>query len=204
MSAVSTWFSQYWMYALGFVLAVAVFAVVLKMAVKAYKSYYKRYRTEEQEMKRLLGLKEKYGVLTAEAIKNGDESELLEGVALSYQLKIQKCDDMTAEFNKLNDEKKYVYALDVFVSDGNVRTFFSENGKELTGIIIPAMKLIGLDEVAEKAETIRLMYDIKDETVSFSTAKIDEVQTFFDENGILTKIKLNAAKYIKENPDSFI
>lgn len=204
MNAVSQWFSQYWMYALGLVAAVAVLAVVLKMAVKAYKSYYKRYRTEEHQIKRLLGLKEKYGVLTEEAIANGDESELLEGVALSFQLRLQKCDDMTAQFNMLNDEKKYIYALDVFVSDANVKTFFSENGKELTEIIVPALHLIGLDETAEKIEILRLMYDEKDETVNFDPKQIEQTQQYIVDNGILTKIKLNGAKYIKENPRLFL
>lgn len=204
MNAVSQWFSQYWMYAFGFILAVAVFAVVLKMAVKAYKSYYKRYRAEEQEMKRLLSLKEKYGTLTAEAIQNGDINELLEGVALSYQLKLQKCDDMTAEFNKLNDEKKYIYALDVFVSDGNVKTFFSENGKELTGIIVPALRTIGLDETAGKIETLRLMYDEKDETVNFDPKLIEQIQQYMVENDVFTKIKTQGAQYIRENVTFFL
>lgn len=204
MNSVSQWFSQYWMYALGFVAAVVAFAVVLKMAVKAYKSYYNRYRTEEREIKRLLGLKERYGVLTEEAIANGDENELLEGVALSYQLKLQKSDDMTAQFNKLNDEKKYIYALDVFVSDGNVKTFFSENGKELTGIIVPALHMIGLDETAKTIETLRLMYDEKDETVNFDPKLIEQTQKYIVDNEILTKIKLNGAKYIKEHPGLFL
>lgn len=204
MNAVAQWFSQYWMYALGLVAAIAVFAVVLRMAVKSYKAYYKRYRAQESEMKKLQALKEHYGELTAQAIENGDATDLLQGVALSYQLKLQKCSDMTAAFNKLNEEKKFVYALDVFVSDGNVKTFFSENGKELTEIIVPAFRLIGLDEAAKQAETIRLMYDVKDETVSYSPSKIQEVQKFFDDNGILTKIKLNAAKYIKDNAESFV
>lgn len=204
MEAVSQWFSQYWMYALGFVAAVAVFAVVLKMAVKAYKSYYKRYRAEEQEMKRLLSLKEKYGTLTAEAIQDGNETELLEGVALSFQLKLQKCDDMTAEFNKLNDEKKYIYSLDVFVSDGNVKTFFSENGKELTGIIVPALRTIGLDETAAQIETLRLMYDEKDETVNFDPKLIEQIQQYMVENDVFTKIKAQSAKYIRENVPFFL
>lgn len=204
MNAVSQWFSQYWMYALGFVLAVVVLSVVLKMAVKAYRSYYKRYRAEEQEMKRLLSLKEKYGTLTEEAIKNGDESELLEGVALSYQLKLQKCDDMTAEFHKLGDEKKYVYALDVFVSDGDVEVFFKENGKELTEIIVPALRMIGCDAEAEKIERLRLMYDEKDETVNFDPQAVRNTQQFLTDNGILTKIKTQGAKYIRENLQFFL
>ena len=204
MSAVSQWFSQYWMYALGVPLAIAVFAVVLKMAVKSYKSYYKRYRSEEKEITRLLGLKEKYGALTAEAIGSGDENELLEGVALSYQLKLQKSEHMVDDFNQLGDEKKYVYALDVFVSDGDVKTFVSENGKELTEIIVPAFKMIGLSEEAEKINNLRLMYDEKDETVNFDPNVIKNVQQYIVDNGILTKIKLNGAKYIKENADLFL
>ncbi len=204
MNAVSQWFSEYWMYVLGLVAAVAVLIVVSRMAARSYKAYYKRYRAEEEQITRLIGLKEKYGNLTAEAIESGDENELLEGVALSYQLKLQKCDDMTAEFNKLGDEKKNVYALDVFVSDGNVKTFFSENGKELTGIIVPAFKMIGLEETAGQIETLRLMYDEKDETVNYNPELIDRIQQDIIDNGILTTIKLNGAKYIKENPELFL
>lgn len=204
MSAVSQWFSQYWMYALGLVAAIAVLVVVAKMAAKSYKAYYKRYRAEEEQIKRLRSLKEKYGALSSEAIADGDEDELLEGVALSYQLKLQKCDDMTAEFNKLSDEKKYIYALDVFVSDGNVKTFFSENGKELIEIIVPALRMIGLEEVAGQIETLRLMYDEKDETVNFDPKLTEKTQEYMVDNGILTTIKLNGAKYIKENPELFL
>lgn len=204
MSAVSQWFSEYWMYAIGLVAAVAVLAVLSKMAVKSYKAYYKRYRAEEQEMKRLLGLKEKYGVLCVEAIENGDENELLAGVALSYQLKLQKCDDMTAEFNKLGDAKKYVYALDVFVSDANVRTFFSENGKELTEIIVPALRMIGLEKAADKIEKLRLMYDEKDETVNYDVAAIEQTQQWMQDSGLLALIRSNAARYIRENAECFI
>ncbi|MGN1444537.1 MAG: hypothetical protein ACI4XE_11890, partial [Acutalibacteraceae bacterium] len=96
------------------------------------------------------------------------------------------------------------YALDVFVSDGDVKTFFSENGKELTGIIVPALKMIGLCEEAQRIENLRLMYDEKDETVNYDPDTIKNTQQYIVDNGILTKIKLNGAKYIKENAELFL
>lgn len=48
------------------------------------------------------------------------------------------------------------------------------------------------------------MYDEKDETVNFDPDVIKNVQQYIVDNGILTKIKLNGAKYIKENADLFL
>lgn len=204
MNGMVQWFSQYWQYALGLAASTAVLAVVLRMAVRSYKAYYKRYRDEEAEIKRLVKLKEEYGELTKQAIESGSSEELLQGVALSYQLKLQKKEDMTAEFEKMEKPKQYIYALDVFISDKTLRTFFKENGKELTDIIVPALEMIGLDEEAKTTEQIRLMHDEKDESVSFDESRIEKAQEYFDRNGFLTKIKLQGAEYIRKNAEIFI
>ena len=64
--------------------------------------------------------------------------------------------------------------------------------------------MIGLSEEAEKINNLRLMYDEKDEMVNFDPNVIKNVQQYIVDNGILTKIKLNGAKYIKENADLFL
>ncbi len=198
------WLTEYKWYAVGLVFVIIVFGFVLRMAAKAYRKHYAHLKKEEAKIKHLVALKEKYKDLSEETILNADEDELLEGVALSYQLVLQKNDDMSAEFEKLCDEKKYVYALDIFVSDKSVRTFFSENGRELTEIIVPALKLIGLFEEAEECEKIRIMFDEKDETTSISEKTIEEVENYLKENNVLTKIKQSSAKYIKENASLFL
>ncbi|MGN1418266.1 MAG: hypothetical protein ACI4W6_02950 [Acutalibacteraceae bacterium] len=204
MESFMEWFRQYWVYVIVLVAVCIGAAFVFRAAIKAYKRYYARYRKEEAEIKHLVALKEKYGELTAETIENADEEELLEGVALSFQLKLQKFDDMSAEFAKLCDEKKYVYALDVFVSDKSVETFFKENGRELTEIIVPALRAIGLEQAADQAEKIRIMFDETDETTSINKAQIEKAEEYFRNNDILTKIKHKAAEYIKENARKLI
>lgn len=204
MENIKEWFVQYKWYAVGLVFVLIVFALVLRMAAKAYKKHYANFRKEEANIKHLLALKEKYKNLTEEAIADGSEDELLEGVALSYQLALQKADDMSARFAELSKEKQYIYALDVFVSDKSVRTFFKENGRELTEIIVPALKLIGLEAEAKEAEKIRIMFDETDETTSMSEKTIETVEAYFTENNVLTKIKQAGAKYIKDNSAEFI
>ena len=65
----------------------------------------------------------------ADTLTENDENELLEGVALSYQIRLQRQDNPEKAYEELNDEKKYVYVLDVFCADGDVKVFFSENGE---------------------------------------------------------------------------
>ncbi len=199
MNEVQQWFSQYWRYVIGLVGVCIVAFFIFRAAVRSYKRYYTNYRKQESDIKRLLALKEKYKTLTEEVIQSAPDDELLEGVALKLQLELQKHDDMTTEFEKLSEEKKRLYALDVFVQDKSLKTFFRENGRELTEIIIPALEMIGLDEAAQKSERIRLMYDEKDETTSISEKIIEHTENYFETNDILTKIKLQAAKYIKDH-----
>ena len=43
------------------------------------------------------------------------------------------------------------------------------------------------------------MYDKNDESVSFDPNKIDNFDKYLNESDILTQIKVNSARYIKEN-----
>ena len=198
------WLKEYPLYAVGLVAVVIAFIFVLRAAAKAYSRYYERYRKEEAEIKRLVALKEKFGVLTEEAIKNADDEELLEGVALSYQLKLQKEERQEEEFGKLRKEVQYVYALDVFTQEKAVRDFFRENGDILKDIIIPAFTMIGMEKEGLMLLPLKLMYDEKDETTSLDENKVKETEKFFEDNNILTKIKEESAKYIKENSSLFV
>ncbi|MCM1364234.1 MAG: hypothetical protein NC122_05140 [Faecalibacterium sp.] len=204
MQDFQAWMAQYWRYVIGLIGVCIVAFFIFRAAMRSYKRYYKRYHEQEAGIKHLLELKEKYQNLTTDVIADAPDDELLEGVALSYQLVLQKEEDMTAQFNKLPQEKQFIYVLDVFVQDKSVETFFRENGKELTEIIVPALEMLGMDEAAKKAEKVRLMFDENDDTTSISKNLIEQTEKYFEENEILTKIKLNTAKYIKENAEKFI
>ena len=150
-------------------------------------------------MKRLISLKEKYLNFTPEILSENKDEELLEGVALSYQIRIQRQGDSEKAFEEMNEEKKNIYVLDVFCCDNDVRTFFSQNGEIVKGRIIRALEMIGMEDFAHRLENIALMYDDSNEDVSYSEKAIDEMQDYITENGILSVIKLKSAEYIKNN-----
>ncbi len=198
------WFKEYWYLAVIFVVVCIVAAFVFYFAGKSYRRYRTSYRNQEAEIKRLIALKERFVPLTEKAIAESDSSETLEGVALSYQLFLQKKEDMVKEFMLLSEEKRYIYILDVFTGEKSVNEFFTENGDILRMEITKALLLIGMDDFAERTERVRKMFDDSDMTVSWSQSEIDSLQRFVEENDILTKIKLKGAEYIKNNSQLFV
>lgn len=193
------WFSQYGYLVVVFFVVLAIFIVVLNFAAKAYSKHMKSFRAEEAEIKRLTALKEKYKDFSEETIKSAPDEEVLEGVALIYQLFLQKKENIEEEFLNLSDEKKSIYVLDVFVSDGGVKEFFSANTDILRKRIVPALQLIGLSEDAKLINEISRMYDEKDIEASLSEKRIEEIDKIIRESNLLSRIKLEGAKYIKEN-----
>lgn len=193
------WLSNYGYLLIVLVAVLAVFIVVLNFAARAYSKHMKSYKAEEAEIKRLTALKEKYKSLDENTIKNAPDEEVLEGVTLIYQLFLQKKENMEEEFLRLPKEIQSIYVLDVFVSDGGVKAFFSENTDILRCRIVPALKLIGMNDEAEKVEKIRRMYDETDLEASLSEKEIEETDKILLEADILSRIKLQGAEYIKEN-----
>ncbi len=198
------WFKEYWYLAVIFVVVCIIAAFACYFAGKSYNRYRTSYRNQEAEIKRLIALKEKYVPLTEKAISESDAEETLEGVALSYQLFLQKKEDMEKEFSLFSKEKRCIYILDVFVQDKSVNEFFTQNGDILRGEITDALELIGMDDFAGRVENIRKMFDDSDMTTSWSQAEIDKLQEFVENNEVLSKIKLNAAEYIKSNFQLFV
>ena len=198
------WFKEYWYLALIFIGVCIVTAVIFYFAGKSYKSYRLAYRNQEEEIKRLIALKEKFVPLTCEKIASADASAVLEGVALSYQLFLQKKENMEEEFLKLSKEKRYIYILDVFVQEKSVAEFFRENGDILKNELYEALCLIGMNDFADKAERIRKMFDSNDEEISIDEKEVDGLQTFVNSENIMAEIRERAALYIKENSQLFV
>ena len=193
------WLSQYG-YLIFVLIGVCIMAaVILYFAAKALSKHNALYKAQETEMKRLLALKEKYMNFTEETLNVADEAEILEGVALSYQLRLQKQDEPEKAFTLMNEEKQNLYVLDVFCADADAKVFFSENGKLVRERIIPALVMIGMDEFAQALKEIYDMYDEENEEASFSEKKIEEFNRTALSEDVLGKIKLQGAIYIKNN-----
>lgn len=195
------WLSQYGYLIAVFVVVLIAFVFVFMKAVEAYSKHNKTYKNQENELKRLTALKNKYKDASNEDLATFDENEILEGTALVYQVALQKCDDMEKAFLSLNKKMQYVYTLDVFVQDASVGEFFSQNSDILTSIICDALNAIGMKDFSNDVFQVAKMYDNSNEDVSFSKVAIEDFDKKMQQGDFLTKIKLNGAKYIKENFD---
>lgn len=193
------WLSHY-----GYLLIVLVAvtigaAVIFFFAAKAYSKHNALYKAQEAEMRRLLALKEKYMDFSQETLACADEGEILEGVVLSYQLRLQKDENPEKAFALMDEKKQNLYVLDVFCADADVAVFFSENGKIVKDRILPALSMIGMEDFSHRLKFIYDMYDEDNEEVSYSESKTKIMNEFISDNNILGKIKSEGAKYIKNN-----
>ncbi len=193
------WLSQYGYLLIVFVVVLIVAAVIFYFAVRAVSNHNRDFKAQESEMRRLLALKEKYMYFTEDTLEENDEKELLEGVALSYQIRLQRQENPEKAYDELNDEKKYVYVLDVFCADGDVRTFFSQNGEIVKDKILPALESIGMEDFSARLKVVYDMYDNSNEEVSYSEEILQEMNNYISENDVLTEVKVAGAKYIKSN-----
>ena len=197
------WFRQYWPYALALVGAIILAVFMVRKAADAYRKHQRQFHAQEADLRRLKALKETYVPLTEEAISNGAPLELLEGVALGLQLRLQKEDHMERAFLSLNEAQQYVYTLDVFLSDKTAEKFFKENGQVLIHRIAPAFREIGLTEFQQTIDKLAVMFDEKDETTSVDRGFVSAADEAFSKGDLLTKIKLQGANYIQNHPELF-
>ena len=195
----SEWFSQYGYLVAVFFVVLVVFVVVLNKAAKAYSKHFNTVNEQKKQLEYMTDLKNKYRNITAEELSECSEEEILEGFALLSQIEMQKSDDMEALFRTLPKIKQFIYVLDVFVQDESAEIFFSQNGEILTDIIIDAIKEIGMNDFAGQLSEIAKMYNKDDESVSFNKQTVENFDKTLNEKGILKDIKVNSARYIKEN-----
>ncbi|MFI3141385.1 MAG: hypothetical protein R3Y27_03635 [Clostridia bacterium] len=198
------WFEEFWAYVVALVVIFFITMFICKKALLAYTAHKTNFKNEEEEIKRLVGLKEKYQDLTQDVILNADDGELLEGVALSYQIKLQKSTEQEQDFANLPKEVQLIYVLDVFVQDEKEREFFGENGDVLKNLICEAFELIGEDSLAEKTKKIVEMYDVSQEDVSFDEKKTTEFYDYLEKHNICEQIKFKSSRFIKENSEKFL
>ena len=169
------WLSEYWQYALVFVGVCIVAVIVFFFALRARSKYVRNYKQQENEIKRLTALKNKYIPLTAEKLDSGDDMEILEAAALVYQITFEKSEYPELEFKKLTDVQKNIYALDVFTSDKTVTEFFALNDAMLQSRLYPALRMIGFDVAMDEFRYINDMYDENNDTVSLDKEKLTQL-----------------------------
>lgn len=192
---------------------IAIMAVLILLTlfvcVKAGQASARRGKANEAIIKKLKEeneLRNEFAVLTETKIKNADSVRLFKGVALNLQKKISDAKDMNAEFEKLGEEQKQVYALSFVAEDGGEKLseFFKINGKPVTNIALDAVKKLFEGRICEIFESEYNSFDPDNEEVSVIPEEIakwdEEFASFADADTVCAA----GGRFIAENSEKFI
>lgn len=194
-----------WYYWLLLILMCVAAIFVWQKALKASKARRERLKKEAEIWRRDFELRENYRNLSSDIILSAPSEELLHGVAMNIQIKLENAPNMEKAFDLLPLEKKYIYTLEYFDEDAkkSLSTFFKNNGEPLLGLASPALRAVGLLELADICGDVYPMFDPESE-VSIDREKIafsdERFKTAYDSRALL----LHASEYIKNNKDVFL
>ncbi len=196
--------NPYWLVILAVLIIITIF-----VCIKAGAASSKRYKANEAIMKKLKEenlLRNEFSVLTQSLIESAEPARLFKGVALNLQKKISDAADMNAEFEKLTDEQKEIYALSFVVEDGSEKLsrFFKANGQPLTGAALAGFNRLFSGRAAEIFAEEYNAYDPENETTSFIPEEIEKNDAEFLQLVTADAICEAAGKAIKENHAKFI
>ncbi len=191
------------------ILMVALVAVTVFVCIKAGQASSRHSKEVEKIMKKLKEenvLRNEFSSLTDSLVENSEPARLFKGVALNLQKNVSDAENMNDEFDKLNKEQKYVYALSFIAEDGGEKLseFFRANGQPLTGIALDAVKNLFDGRVVEIFEAEYSAFDSDNEEVSFVASEIDRLDDEFAK--LITADGLSAAsgRFIAENKELFM
>ena len=198
-------FGVQWYYWLILLVAIIIAIFAWAKALKAGKSRRERLKKEAAIWKRDYDLREKFTILTEEKLNSTEETELLHGVAMNIQVKLENATDMTESFNALPNEKKFIYALEYFDEDAKkgLSVFFKNNGEPLISIVPDALNVIGAGKYVESYATLLPMYD-PDSEVSVDYNIIGKVDEEFSSLYNSDELLRLTAKYIIKNKEIFL
>ena len=198
-------FGVQWYYWVILLVAIIIAIFAWSKALKAGKERREKMKKEAAIWKRDYELREKFTILTEEKLNSTEETELLHGVAMNIQVKLEKANDMTESFNALPQEKKFVYALEYFDEDAKKKlsVFFKNNGEPLISMVPDALNAIGAGKYVEHYATLLPMYD-PDSEVSIDYSVIGKVDEEFASIYNSDELLRLAAKYILKNKEIFL
>lgn len=191
------------------VIMAALVVLTLFVCVKAGQASARRGKANEAIIKKLKEeneLRNEFALLTESKVKNADSVRLFKGVALNLQKKISDAEDMNAEFDRLNEEQKQVYALSFIVEDGGEKLseFFRINGKPVTNIALDAVKVIFDGRICEIFETEYNSFDPDNEEASVIPEEIAKLDEEFVSLADADTVCAAGGRFIAENFEKFI
>lgn len=195
--------TTYWYLWLALAVMIILAFFVWGKAMAASRRHRERVEKEIAAIEKEKRLREKYKNLTVDLIKNAPDEELLEGISTFVQIKVEKSANINDEFSKLPDILKEMYALNFFCEDAEntLSSFFRNNGEPLLSLAVPALKRIGAAKDAHIVNQMYSMFDESNESVSYDTERIANLNDSFKELNEATELRLSAAAYIKQNSE---
>ncbi|MBQ8015608.1 MAG: hypothetical protein IJ264_05420 [Clostridia bacterium] len=187
----------------------AMVVLTLFVCVKAGQASSKRSKVNEKLIKKLKEeneIRNEFAILTSSLAQSAQPERLFKGVALNLQKRVSDAQDMVAEFEKLTQEQREIYALSFITEDGGEKLsgFFRTNGQPLTGEALNAVKRLFGGRAAEIFELEYKAFDSDNEDVSVIPEEIEALDKEFAELINENIIGNKAGSFIKENIEKFI
>ncbi len=137
-----------------------------------------------------------------------DDYRLIIGICANIQQRLEKADDMYADFYDLSQPEKYAYALGYVFEDSKngLSDFFRANGEPLVGVAVQAVEELIGGEFSQLVAKEYVMLDENDETTSIDSKALEEMDTAFKDiiENKSDEIYHKTASYIRDNKDCFI
>jgi hypothetical protein len=197
--------SKYWyLWVLIIVLIPITAYVCYKAAVATKRAREERERFIE-EIDRAKSLKDEFSSMSAQELKDADDSRVLAGVTILIDLFLNKQTNPNEAFSALPVEKQYAYVLNCILEDseGLVAGFYRKNTPPVSPLAVKALEAAELDELASLFGEIYPMFDENDDETSVDYEKISEADVRFRELFDEQKFKTAASLYIKSNATVF-
>lgn len=198
-------FGVQWYYWLILLVAVIVAIFAWRKALITSKERRERLKKEAAIWQRDYNLREEFGVLTETKLSETEETELLHGVAMNIQIKLENRVDMSSAFSSLPLEKQYIYALEYFDEDAkkSLSDFFRNNGAPLVPIVPDALTAIGCEKYIPILSPVMDMFD-PDSEVSVDYDIIAKADAEFSEQYNSAELCRKAGQYIIKNKNIFL
>lgn len=199
--------TEYWYFTLFLIILIIVTPIFLVKASKASRRHSDEVNKFLKKAEHEKALREAYGDLTEEKIAEAKSEELFEGVALCLEADFQKNEDTDAEYKKLTEEQRHIYALYYLLCDARetaLSSFFKNSTPPLTTQALAGAEAAFGGRAYEIVRAEFNMFDESNEAVSIVESEKEILDREFAEICESESLWELAGRYIKENYQQFI
>lgn len=193
--------TEFWYLWLAAVVLAGVTVFVAVKASKASKLHNETVRRQEEEIKRLKYLSDKYSELTLQTAESSDAMELIEGIAAVLQKKTEKSGDCISAFNEAEEYCRKAYAVKYFLDDireSGLSFWCRNNDEPLISLTFEAMSDIGETDSLNIMRAMYPMFDKNDDAVSYDKDRVAELDGKFSSVFSFERTADGMKKYIAE------